>query len=376
MIYLDYAANSPVDKNVLDVFYQTSLCYFANPNSSHKLGKEVQTIIDESTLHMLHYLHLTNHEIIYTSGASEANNLLIKGLCERYKSKGKHIIIGSFEHNSITVPCSYLQQKGFEVDVVPITKDGLVDFNEFKDLIHDDTILVSVSACDSELGIVQPIEEIAALLKEYPQCYFHTDASQAIGKVNIDYSQVDLITITPHKFYGVNGFGALIKKKEIGLIPLIHGGKSTTIYRSGTPVVAGIAAMDRALQIAIECFDERRTYVSQLQKKIIEELSKYSYIHINNTQYSHVYIINFSILNVPAKDFVKKLEDHHIYLSAKTSCCPDNTPSKLVFALTHNKALASSSIRLSLSHLTTKDEMNEFLRVFKQCYKEIFDGKI
>jgi cysteine desulfurase len=377
MIYLDYAANTPVDKEVLDLYYNTSLKYFANPNSNHKLGREVNELIEQSTENIAKNLGVLKEEIIYTSGATESNNLAIKGICERYKNYGKHIILSSLEHNSIIAPATVMQEAGFEVDLLPITKEGLVDIEQLKKLIRKDTILVSVCSVDSEIGLVQPIEEIGNLLKDYPNTYFHTDASQAIGKVNIDFSNVDLITIAPHKFYGINGIGILIKKKKVSLKPIINGGRSTTVYRSGTPVPSNIIATAKALEIALKKQEERYNYVLNLNKKIIDNLSNYECIHINNTDKSIPFTINFSIKGVKSPILANMLEEKDIYVSTKTSCCPLETPSKLVYALTKDKSLATTSIRVSLSHLTTKEEIEKFLKAIKECIEELKqNGKI
>ena len=377
MIYLDYSANTPVDKEVLDYFYDVSLKYYGNPNSVHKIGLEAKKIIDESTNNIAKNLGVLPEEIIYTSGATESNNMVIKGICERYRNKGKHIILSSLEHNSIIASATYMQDKGFEVDLVPINDKGLVDINELKKLIRDDTILVSVVAVDSEIGLVQPIEEIAKILKDYPNVIFHTDATQAIGKVNIDFSNVDLISFTPHKFYGIPGIGILVKKKNVNIVPIIHGGKSTTIYRSGTPTTALIASADKALDIALKNQKERYKHVEKLNKKIKEHLKSLDFIHINSTDYSVPFTINFSIKGVNSGDFAKMLENNEIYVSTKTSCCPSNTPSKMVYALTKDKNLASTSLRVSISHLTTEKEIDEFLKVFDKCIKGLKDnGKI
>lgn len=213
MIYLDYAASTPADDQVLDTFYSISKKYYANPNSIHKFGVETKNLIDNSTIDIANKLGVLKEEIIYTSGASESNNLVIKGICERYKNRGKHILISSLEHNSIVASATAMQELGFEVEIIPVKKDGFIDIDALKKMMRQDTILVSICSVDSELGLKQPIEKIGEFLKEYPNCYFHTDASQAIGKVNINFENVDLVTITPHKFYGLNGFGILIKKK-------------------------------------------------------------------------------------------------------------------------------------------------------------------
>lgn len=377
MIYLDYAANTKVDKEVLDLYYDTALNNYGNPNSNHDFGKQSKKLIDESTKKIANLLNIEPEEIIYTSGATESNNLAIKGICERYKNYGKHILLSSLEHTSIIAPATIMQEEGFEVELIPVNKQGLIDIETLKPMIRKDTILVSVCSVDSELGLVQPIESIGKLLKDYPNTYFHTDASQAIGKVTLDYKDVDLITIAPHKFYGTSDIGILVKKKNIGLKPIINGGRSTTVFRSGTPNLPGIVATSKALDIALTHQKERETYINELNKKIIDFLKQYKCIHINNTDASIKSTINFSIKGIKSQDVVDYLSNKEIYLSSKTSCCPIGTPSKLIYALTQDKKLASTSIRLSISHITTKEEINTFMEVFKKYIEELKqNGKV
>ena len=371
MIYLDYAASTPVDEDVLENFIKVTKEQYANPNSNHDLGLNAKKMIDDSTSNIARLLNVFPEEIIYTSGATESNNLAIRGVAQRYKNIGKHIIVSSLEHNSIIASCTYLQELGFDVDLVPVNSDGLVDIDALKKMIKDDTILVSVCAVDSEIGLVQPIEKIGKLLKDYNNVIFHTDASQAIGKVDIDYSNCDLITIAPHKFYGMNGISILVKKKNVSLKPLILGGKSTTIYRSGTPIINMITSTNIALEKALRLLNERNDYITKLNGKITNFLKVYKNIHINNTSMSIPHTINVSIKGVKSDAFAAKLNENGVMISTKTSCCPLNTPSKLVYALTRDKSLASTSIRISLSHLTTEFEIDEFLRIFDICYKEM-----
>ena len=296
--------------------------------------------------------------------------MVIKGIASRYRNRGRHILISSLEHNSIVSSATKLQESGFEVEIIPVLPDGLIDIESLKDMIRDDTILVSVCSVDSEIGIRQPIEKIASIIKEYPNCYFHTDATQAIGKVMIDYSLVDLITITPHKFYGLSGIGILIKRSNVSITAQIDGGKSTTIYRSGTPTLALIVSSAKALKLA---YDEEKSsydYILKLNNIIKNGLVKYKRVHINSTANSINNIINFSVKGIRAIDLERRLESYSIYVSTKTSCCPIETPSKLVYALTRDKSLSSSSIRLSISSFTTLDDVLEFLRVFDIIYKE------
>lgn len=377
MIYLDYAAATPIDNEVLDTYYEISKKYYANPNSSHKMGLEAKELIKECTNNIANTLNVLPEEIIYTSGATESNNLVIKGICERYKNRGKHILISALEHNSIVSAVTSMSEKGFEVEVIPVTKEGIIDIEALKDMLRKDTILVSICTVDSEIGLKQPLNEISKVLKEYPNTIFHTDASQAVGKVDIDYSLVDLATITPHKFYGPTGIGILVKKKNIDLKPQIEGGKSTTIYRSGTPSLPLIAASSKAISLAINNQNNRNNHIKELSNIVKDTLSKYNNVYINNTNDSIPHTINFSIKGIPALEVQRKLEEHNIYLSTKTSCCPIETPSKLVYALTKDKSLSSSSLRLSISHLTTKEEIDIFLQAFNSIYKEYEkNGKI
>lgn len=370
MLYFDYAANCPVDEDVLELFYQTTKKYYANPNATHALGVEVKNKIDDATSRIAKALHVFPEEIVYTSGATEANNLAIKGTAKRYKGIGKHIIVSTLEHTSVIASCSSLQEEGFDIDVLPVLPNGLVSLEELKKLLREDTILVSICSVDSELGVRQPIEEIADLLKHYPNVHFHSDATHAIGKINIDYSDVDLVTISPHKFYGLTGIGFLIKKRTTDVRPIINGGRSTTVYRSGTPEVGSICAACLALEKALEHQEERLNYVKKLYTTVLEHFQKNPLVHINNVASSIPYTLNLSILGMKSNMIVKKLEEKGIIVSAKTSCCPIDSPSKLVYALTRDKKLAATSLRISFSHLTTKEEIQQLLIIFDQCIKE------
>lgn len=377
MIYLDYAANTPIEKEVLDTYYQATMHYFANPNANHSLGLQAKDIIDQITKKISEQLHVLPEEIIYTSGASEANNLAIKGVLERYKHRGKHILISPLEHNSILSSLTKMQELGFVVEMLPLKKNGQVDVAQIKSLLKEDTILVSVCSVDSELGIRQPIEEIGKVLKDYKYCFFRSDASQAIGKVAIDYQNVDLVTVAPHKFYGMLGTGILIKKKNVGLKTQIDGGKSTTVFRSGTPGLAHIVSIEKALEIAFSKQQERIEYVKKLNHKIVDKLKEYSQVLLNHTECSLPHVINISLKGIKATKFAELLDHQGVCISTKTSCCPVETPSKMIYALYHDRGRALSSFRISLSHLTTEKEIDEFLAIFSQCYKECFEnGKI
>ena len=370
MIYLDYAANTPVEKEVLKEYVSATTKYIANPNSTHPLGLEAKKIIDDSTQKISKYFNIEPNNIIYTSGSSESNNMVIKGIAEINKNKGKHIIVSAIEHSSIIAPCNYLANKGYEISVIPILENGQLDLNELKNTIRDDTILVSICYVDSELGTVQPIKEISKIIKKYENCIFHTDATQAVGKINVDFKGIDFVTFAPHKFYGLNGFGVLLNMNNNKLIPLIHGGKSTTIYRSGTPVTANVVALKKSIELALDNLNKRYDYISGLNKYLRDELSIFSNVHINSPKNSIPSTLNFSLVKMDAKRVVKKLTENGICLSTTSACSLGSTPSKSVYAITNDLELAKNSIRISLSHLTTIEELNKFMKIFKKIYDE------
>jgi len=371
MIYLDYAANTPTDSEVMSCFFEINNRYMANPNSTHSLGRQAKAEMDRITEHIAKLTGVKPSELIYTSGASEANNLAIKGLVNAYRNNGKHIISTCLEHPSVSGALTYLQTQGYEIDLVDITKDGVVDLIHFKELLRKDTVLVTVCAVDSELGVIQPIDEIGKILKEYPDCYFHTDATQAIGKVEVPLQYVDCMTFTPHKFYGLNGCGILIKKGKVVLEPLFHGGTSTTIYRSGTPALALAAAMDKALEIALMHLPERCDAVKRMNEDLCKFLVSFNKVRINSTACSVPHIINLSVQGVRGGKFQEALELEGICVSVKSACSVPGSPSRPVYAVTGDKKNAMCSWRISLSHLTTKEELNYFQEAFTRCYSTL-----
>ena len=317
-VYLDFAATTFPSEEVIKAFLEESN-YSANANSNHALGKICNQRIIENTNLIASLFKVKKEEIIYTSGASEANNLALKGICLKYK-KG-HIITTKFEHSSVIATLNYLSSLGFEIDFVECDKFGLVKIDNLKKLIREDTILISIAGINSEIGILEPVLEIGKFLKEnYPNIVFHVDATQAIGKVNLNLDHIDLLSLSGHKIFGFKGIGLLIKKEHLKLVPLIHGGKSTTIYRSGTPQNELIAALGKALEIAYLDIDKKNAYVKTINKEIREFLEKYENVRINSNAYSTPYILNFSLLGTNSNLFQDLISKQGIYLSTKTAC--------------------------------------------------------
>ncbi len=368
MIYLDYSANTPADEKVIESFVNTEKSFTANPNSNHISGKKAAGKMAETIDKTAKLLNIAPSQIIYTSGASESNNTAIKGIARMSRKRGKHIISTPLEHSSVSGCLTYLQETGYDIDLLSIGRDGRIDTEELKSLLRSDTVLVCVTAVDSELGTIQPISEISEILKDFPDCRFHCDATQAIGKIPFDFSLCDTASFAPHKFYGLNGCGVLIKKNNVTFEPLIHGGSSTTPYRSGTPALSLAVSTLTALEIAFKEKEERYKKVKGLNDDLREFFKSYSEVRINSPKDCVPHILNISVNNIKATLFQQMLSERGVCVSVKSACSADGMPSRAVYAVSRDRKNALSSFRISLSHLTTQEEIYDF--------KEIFDDLI
>lgn len=371
MIYLDYSANTPVDARVLEQFCAVERRCIGNANSHHQAGSAAKAEIDAATIKIASLLGVQPAEIIYTSGASEANNFALKGLARLSRHVGRHIISTPLEHSSVSGTLTALQEQGYEIDLLDVKQDGTVDLEHLKDLLRPDTICVAITLVDSELGVVQPVQEIAAILKAYPHCHLHVDATQAVGKIPVSFEGVDTMSLTAHKFYGLNGIGLLIKRRNLALEPLIHGGESTTIYRSGTPTVALASSLACALDLAIIDLPNRVDHVAKLNAELRAALSTYPLVRINSPEHAIPHVLNLSVQNVKGTVFQRELDAKGVCVSVKSACSSDGLPSRAVFAVSRDRRNALSSWRISLSHLTTEDEIKAFLQAFDVCYREL-----
>ena len=370
MIYLDYAAGTPADPAVLETFVHTETTYGGNPNSRHQAGFAANEKLRETTNTIAGLLDIQPAEIIYTSGASEANNLAVKGIARARRNFGKHIISTSLEHPSVSGPLTWLQEQGYEIDLADIRRDGKIDTEHLRELLRDDTILVAVAAVDSELGVIQPVQEISGILQAYPNCRLHVDAAQAIGKIPFSFSGPDTVSLAAHKFYGLNGSGILFKRDRLVIDPLIHGGSGASLYRSGTPTLGLAAALETALGLSLAHLDDRYEKVSALNQKLREALSAYPSVRINSPKDAVPYILNVSVSGIKGAKMQQLLSEQGVCVSVKSACSTEGTPSKAVFAVSRDRKNALSSWRISLSHRTTEDEIREFLAVFDHCLKE------
>jgi len=365
MIYLDYSATTPPDKKVLDCFVRTARENFANANSIHEIGRYSNRIITEKTRVILQFLGVPDDDLVFTSGATEANNLAIKGLALRKNRPGNHMITTTFEHSSVTSVFGYLQRLGFEVDLVDPDENGQIAPETIEALIRDDTFLVSVCGVDGETGVRQDVEAIGRMLRKYPQVYFHSDLTQAIGKVPVSLKDIDLVSFSAHKIYGLKGIGGLVKKPDVVIEPVVHGGKSTTVFRGGTPPTELIASLAEAVTIAIENLVENRDKVININKYLKERLEEIPGIVFNSNAYSIPQIMNISVMKASGKALQKALSDRDIYVSTQTACSSDKGYSDHLIRIYNDSLRASTSLRISLSHLTSVAEINTFVSALK-----------
>ena len=370
MIYLDYSATTPVDLDVFDTLSKVTKNYIGNPNSMHSLGQKSMELLESATKQIADIFGVNPTEIIYTGGSTESNNMAIIGAALANHKKGKHIIVSKLEHPSIYVICDYLKSIGFEISYVKNDKDGLIDFDDLKSLVRDDTILVSISAVNSEIGIRQPLKMIRQIIKkENMGTIFHSDMTQAIGKVSVNMHDVDLASASGQKIFGPKGIGFLYKSSMIKLTPLLYGSTKESI-NPGTPPLPLIAALSKAVRLANSNLEKKERFVSLLNEKIINTLNKYPNILFNKTKYSIPHILNISIMDVMPEVMVHALANHEIYVSSNTACSSGEV-SNAVLAVYNDLNRAKHTIRISLSHVTTTEEINKFLEVFRTEYEKL-----
>lgn len=370
MIYLDYSATTPVDIDVFDTLSKVTKNYIGNPNSMHSLGQKSMELLESATKQIADIFGVSSNEIVYTGGSTESNNMAIIGAALANHKKGKHIIVSKLEHPSIYVICDYLKSIGFEISYVKNDSDGLIDFDDLKKLVREDTILVSISAVNSEIGIRQPLKMIRQIIKkENMGTVFHSDMTQAIGKVSVNMHDVDLASVSGQKIFGPKGIGFLYKSSMIKVTPLLYGSTKENI-NPGTPPLPLIAALSKAVRLANENLEKKERFVTLLNEKIVNTLSKYPNILFNKTKYSIPHILNISVMDVMPEVLVHALASHEIYVSSNTACSSGEV-SNAVLAVYNDLNRAKHTIRISLSHVTTTEEINRFLEVFKEEYEKL-----
>lgn len=365
MIYLDYAANTPASEGVIKRFAECERAYPMNVNSNNPLAEEAKQLLNQGKEEIAKCLQVEPQELIFTSSGTESNNLAIKGIAAEYGAKKKHIITSFLEHSSVLGPVGQLQKEGYEIDYVDIDNEGLIDVEHLKDLLREDTLLVALCQVDSEMGILQDIDLIGQIIKEHSSAYFHVDGTQAVGKVKQSLQYVDSYTFAGHKIYGLNGSACLVLKEDVIIEPLHHGGISLSPYRSGTPSLGLIDSLAFAVSEMDSKLQEHYAYIKQLNQRLRAFFQTFDLVRINSPEQATPFILNITLKGIKAETVKNELAKREIYVSTKSACSSPYAPSRAVFALTKDKKGARSTLRISLSHLTTDKEIEAFLIAFK-----------
>lgn len=376
IIYLDNASTTKLDPVVKETFSNALDKYYANPSSIHKLGQEANYLLNKTKDEILNLLRCSDHQVIFTSGATESNNLAIKGVCLRYKNRGNHIITSIYEHPSVLEAFKQLEKEfGFEVTYLCPNSDGVISAQDVKKALKKETIFVSIMAVNNEIGSVNPIEQIADLLKDYPKVIFHSDAAQLIGKTNknINFNKIDLLTISAHKMHGLVSSGVLIKRKKIELLPLASGGGQEYNFRSGTNDLASALAFKKTLELALSTSKERYLHVENLANRLISYLkSNPDLYELNLPKEINPYIINFSSIKKKGSVVVEALSNAGIMVSSISACHSSKEKGSYVVAsLGKNELISNNTVRVSLDYLNTNDDIDTLVSTLDKIIKDI-----
>lgn len=375
MIYFDNSATTLPYPEAIKTYEEVATKIFGNPSSLHQLGSQSSRILQASRQQIAELLGKRTDEVFFTSGGTEGDNWVIKGLAFEKQRYGKHIIVSDIEHPAVKESAKWLQTQGFEVDFAPVDKKGVVKVDVLAKLLRPDTILVSIMAVNNEIGSVQPIKAISKLLADKASISFHVDAVQAIGKIATDdylTDRVDFVTFSGHKFHSVRGVGFIYKKAGKKISPLLNGGGQEAGFRSTTENVAGIAAMAKALRIVLDKAKIGQKQLLAMKRILFDSLSHYDdVILFSEMEYFAPNILTFGIKGVRGEVLVHAFEEHDIYISTTSACSSKaGKPAGTLISMGISSKLAQTAVRLSLDENNDMSQVEQFLTIFKQIYKK------
>lgn len=375
MIYFDNAATTQTQPEVIKTYTEVATKIWGNPSSLHNLGTQATRILEASRRQIAELLGKESKEIFFTSGGTEGDNWVIKGVAFEKAHLGKHIIVSAIEHPAVKESALWLKTQGFEVDLAPVNTQGFVDVSALETLIRPDTTLVSVMAVNNEIGAIQPIQEISQLLADKPTISFHVDAVQAIGKMPMEQyltDRVDFASFSGHKFHSVRGVGFVYIKAGKKIAPLLTGGGQESDKRSTTENVAGIAATAKALRLTLDKdkATDSQKQLAAMKQILVDELSKYQDVTVFSGMENFVpSILTFGIKNIRGEVIVHAFEDHQIYISTTSACSSKaGKPAGTLIAMGVPQKLAQTAVRVSLDGDNDMGQIEQFLTIFKQIY--------
>ena len=375
MIYFDNSATTKPYPEVLATYTEVATRIWGNPSSLHNLGSQATRILEASRKQIAELIGKKAEEIYFTSGGTEGDNWILKGVAFEKAPYGKHIIVSDIEHPAIKESAAWLKTQGFEVDYAPVDARGFVKVDALASLLRPDTTLVSVMAVNNEIGSIQPIHEIAALLEDRPTIRFHVDAVQALAKVATEVylpERVDFATFSSHKFHGLRGVGFVYIKEGKKITPLLTGGGQEKEMRSTTENVAGIAATAKALRLAMENQEAFASKTQQMKEVIRKELANYPDVTIfSGEDHFAPHILTFGIKGVRGEVVVHAFEEFDIYISTTSACSSKaGKPAGTLIAMGVDKSVAQTAVRLSLDLENDMSQVEQFLTKFKLIYEQ------
>lgn len=373
MIYFDNAATTQVYPEALKTYTEVATKIWGNPSSLHNLGTQATRILEASRKQIADLLGKDSKEIFFTSGGTEGDNWVLKGVAFERAHLGKHIIVSDIEHPAVKESALWLQSQGFEVDFAPVNAQGFVDVSALESLLRPDTILVSVMAVNNEIGSIQPIAEISDLLVDKTTISFHVDAVQAITKIPTERfltERVDFATFSGHKFHSVRGVGFIYVKSGKKISPLLTGGGQESDKRSTTENVAGIAATAKALRLSLDKTQASQKRLSAMKQILLEELSKFDHVTVFSGMDDFApSILTFGIKNIRGEVIVHAFEEHQIYISTTSACSSKaGKPAGTLIAMGVPQKIAQTAVRISLDDDNDMGQIEQFLTIFKQIY--------
>lgn len=376
MHYFDSTATTKPSKEVLDMYNKVSNEYWYNISGQYRLGVSGKSLFDRASKQILNSLKLKNKKVIFTSGATEANNNAIYGICDKYLGQNKHIITTLVEHSSVLNCFKDLEKKGFQVTYLKINQEGIIDIEELKRSITNNTIFISIMWVNNIIGSIMPIKEIIEIVKKNPKIKLHVDAVQGIGKIknDFDFENIDLLTISGHKIHGLKGAGALIINDNLALSPHIIGGHQQDNLRAGTVDLAGVMSLAVALKNALEKQAKSFEIVSKMYNYLVEELSNLSFIVLNkSTKYYSPYILSVTFKNIRGETVMHYLENYDIYVGIGSACNEKTKILEPTIVLIQemnerfdNDNYALNTIRVSLSEENTMEDVEKLLEKIKE----------
>lgn len=375
MIYFDNSATTKPYPEALSTYTEVATRIWGNPSSLHNLGSQATRILEASRKQIAELIGKKAKEIYFTSGGTEGDNWVLKGVAFEKAPYGKHIIVSDIEHPAIKESAAWLKTQGFEVDYAPVDARGFVKVDALASLLRPDTTLVSVMAVNNEIGSIQPIHEIAALLEDRPTISFHVDAVQALAKVATEVylpERVDFATFSSHKFHGLRGVGFVYIKEGKKITPLLTGGGQEKEMRSTTENVAGIAATAKALRLAMENQEAFASKTQQMKEVIRKELANYPDVTVfSGEDHFAPHILTFGIKGVRGEVVVHAFEEFDIYISTTSACSSKaGKPAGTLIAMGVDKSIAQTAVRLSLDIENDMSQVEQFLTKFKLIYEQ------